>query len=128
MYLISFQMCSRILICIPRYKSELKKRWPESLIGRAAVVLEIGAVSGGPGLTQGRICGSFCCLAIGSDIVSAKICIYYGHTGMLQDFADRDRSGILDLTAAGLTALPVGIGDLTWLSALLLGELSLIHI
>ena len=41
---------------------------------------------------------------------------------MLQDFADRDRSGILNLTAAGLTELPPEIGDLTWLSALLLGE------
>ena len=41
---------------------------------------------------------------------------------MLQDFADRDRFGILNLTAAGLTELPPEIGDLTWLSALLLGE------
>ena len=41
---------------------------------------------------------------------------------MLQDFAARDRSGILNLTAAGLTVLPPAIGDLTWLSALLLGE------
>ena len=41
---------------------------------------------------------------------------------MLQDFVDKDRSGILNLTAAGLTELPPEIGDLTWLSALLLGE------
>ena len=41
---------------------------------------------------------------------------------MLQDFADKDRSGILNLTAAGLMELPPEIGDLTWLSALLLGE------
>ena len=41
---------------------------------------------------------------------------------MLQDFVDRNRSGILNLTAAGLTELPPEIGDLTWLSALLLGE------
>ena len=41
---------------------------------------------------------------------------------MLQDLADRDRSGILNLTAAGRTELPPEIGDLTWLSALLLGE------
>ena len=39
---------------------------------------------------------------------------------MLQDFANKDRSGILDLTAAGLTELPPEIGDMTWLSALLL--------
>ena len=41
---------------------------------------------------------------------------------MLQDFADKDRSGILNLTAAGLMELPPEIGDLTWLSALLMGE------
>ena len=33
-----------------------------------------------------------------------------------------DRSGILNLTAEGLTDLPSEVGDLTWLSALLLGE------